>query len=114
MVEETARLAHAFIEAAPADALRRAIVISVEDAALHPGVALAAWLMVAHGKGLALSLDHKAALLELYADLARCAVHDVGDGDAAEDAGARRAVHWASVVLRGWHTDHAHARSHCG
>lgn len=87
-MEETARLAYAFLDAAPADALRRVTVVSVEDAALHSGVALAAWLMVAQGKGLALTLDHKAAVVELYTDLARCAVHDVGDGDAADDAGA--------------------------
>ena len=87
LVPQAQRLAHALLAEAPADALRRACVICLEDAALHPQLPAVVWLMVAHGKGLQLSVDHQALLLSFSGDLARCAVHDTGVGP---DGGAPR------------------------
>jgi hypothetical protein len=78
MEVEARKLAFALLESSPSDLLRRAPVICIEDCTLHPLLPAVVWLMVAHSKGLQLSLDHKGLVISFVGDLARCQLHDVG------------------------------------
>lgn len=88
MEGEARKLAFALLEVSPSDALRRAPVICIEDCTLHPLLPAIVWLMVAHSKGLPLSLDHKALVVTLVGDLARCRLHDSGVQPPSCPAGA--------------------------
>ena len=55
---------------APADALRRLLVIAVEDAAAHPDSPLVAWLMCADSKGFKLPRAVVDAVAGFAAELA--------------------------------------------
>lgn len=80
--KEAAKLAFALLEQSPADALRRAAVMSVEDACLHPLVPAVVWLMMAQAKGYKLSFDHKALVVRYFHELAASHVRESADFDA--------------------------------
>ena len=69
---EAARLAHALLTANPAEALRRLLVICVEDALLHPTVPLITWFMLSQSKGYVLGAEANAAVARFAAELAGC------------------------------------------
>ena len=78
-----ARAAALLLAEHPAEALRRLVVVSVEDAALHPSTPLACWLMAANAKGYGLPAEARGAMVRYAAELAACAVKD---DDVADDA----------------------------
>ena len=69
----------------PAEALRRLVVVSVEDAALHPSTPLACWLMAANAKGYGLPAEARGAMVRYAAELAACAVKDEDVAEEHED-----------------------------
>ena len=69
----------------PAEALRRLVVVSVEDAALHPSTPLACWLMAANAKGYGLPAEARGAMVRYAAELAACAVKDEDVAEEDED-----------------------------
>jgi hypothetical protein len=75
--KEAAKLAFALLQASPADALRRAAVMSLEDACLHPLLPAVVWLMMAQAKGYSLNFDHKAMVVRFFYELAASHVRDV-------------------------------------
>ena len=93
------RTAALLLAEAPADALRRLLVIAVEDAAAHPDSPLVAWLMCADSKGFKLPRAVVDAVAGFAAELAACAIKDRADpppktpttppeGRSSESAGA--------------------------
>ena len=78
-----ARAAALLLAEHPAEALRRLVVVSVEDAALHPSTPLACWLMAANAKGYGLPAEARGAMVRYAAELAACAVKD---DDVADEA----------------------------
>lgn len=68
--KEAGKLAFALLELSPADALRRAAVMSLEDACLHPLLPAMVWMMMAQGKGYKLNFDQKALVVRFYKELA--------------------------------------------
>jgi hypothetical protein len=74
----------------PAEALRRLVVVSVEDAALHPSTPLACWLMAANAKGYGLPAEARGAMVRYAAELAACAVKDEDVAEEAEDVAPSR------------------------
>jgi hypothetical protein len=73
------RTAALLLAEAPADALRRLLVIAVEDAAAHPDSPLVAWLMCADSKGFKLPRAVVDAVAGFAAELAACAIKDRAD-----------------------------------
>lgn len=124
MPRAAARLARELLEASPADVLRRAAVMSLEDAVLHPLLPAVVWLMMATAKGFQLGVDHKALVIRVLWDLAsthiREDIDDVdGDGDspkqtladAQADTGATMQVGGPSGMR---HSSSANAIMKCG
>jgi hypothetical protein len=88
-VAEARRTALALLALSPNDALRRCPVICVEDALLHPQLPLVTWMMAAHARGYALTLDHRALFASFVGDLAACPLRDAApDAPAAESTQA--------------------------
>ena len=73
------RTAALLLAEAPADALRRLLVIAVEDAAAHPDSPLVAWLMCADSKGFKLPRAVVDAVAGFAAELAACGIKDRAD-----------------------------------
>lgn len=71
-----ARCTHELLNINPPEALRRLLVISVEDATLHPSTPLITWFMLAQAKGYCLGPEAKAAVVRFAAELAACDVKD--------------------------------------
>ena len=91
--KEAAKLAFALLEASPADALRRAAVMCLEDACLHPLLPSVVWLMMAHSKGYKLSFDHKAMVVKFFCELASSRVRETGDFDTPAEACQQQGTH---------------------
>lgn len=81
------RLAYALLATSPADALRRVVVMAVEDAALHPQLPAVVWMMCAVAKGFALSADHIALVLRIVWDIASAHISDSFPEDDASASG---------------------------
>lgn len=93
MQASAAKLAYATLDADPAAALRRALIICAEDTMLQPDFSVVTWLMIAHSKGFALTPDAKALLVGFMAHCAQCPLHDtLLGGDAAMNASVAAAV----------------------
>jgi hypothetical protein len=101
LVREASKAAFALVDAAPADALRRAAIICLEDAVLHPQLPLVVWLMVAQSKGYCLSLDHIAAVVKMYGDLASCPGHDIAIFEADEEKGVPSVAECCMMLYSG-------------
>ncbi|CAL5221155.1 g3294 [Coccomyxa viridis] len=74
--EEAVRCAQRLLQSEPGELLRRACVISVEDALLHPQLPLLAFLMAATAKGYTLGRTLASACLQIVHDLAVVPVQD--------------------------------------
>lgn len=79
--KEAAKLAFALLETSPGDALRRAAVMCLEDACLHPLLPAIVWLMMAQSKGYQLNFDHKAMVIQFFHGLAATFVRESADFD---------------------------------
>ncbi|KAK9821838.1 hypothetical protein WJX74_003238 [Apatococcus lobatus] len=91
--EEAVRIALHLLKENQTEFLRRICVICLEDAVLHPELPLLTWLMLASGKGFALTTAHAQACLTIVSDLAALPFKDhlrqAPAGDVAEDRTGR-------------------------
>ena len=74
---KAARVAHALLTVSPADLLRRCLVICLEDSLLHPQLPALVWLMCAQPRGYLLTVDHRALVIDVVAQIAGSPVCDV-------------------------------------
>ncbi|CAK0782015.1 hypothetical protein CVIRNUC_005529 [Coccomyxa viridis] len=92
--EEAVRCAQRLLQSEPGELLRRAIVISVEDAVLHPQLPLLVFLMAAVAKGYILGRTLASACLRIMHDLAVVPVQDssrAGEVGSSSCPGGQRA-----------------------
>ena len=89
--KQATSLGYALLKASPADALRRAAIVCLEDAVLHPHLPVVVWLMMAQAKGYKLSRDHQALLVRFFWDLASAHVRDDVDSNEVEGTMAQNA-----------------------
>lgn len=99
--KEAAKLAYALLELSPADALRRAAVMSLEDSCLHPLLPAIVWLMMAQSKGYKLNFDHKALVVRFFHDLASSHVRETGDFENLASSSQQHATQAPSTITGG-------------